>query len=90
MGMRAAHGWVGCAFRGNAPTMFAVACLFIASTVGAATIHRSFSSREVGFGGGAGVSVPIDSRVAAALDEGAGFWEGLTLLIKWSDKAVEM
>jgi len=71
MGMRAAHEWVGCAFRGNAPTMFAVACLFIASTVGAATIYRSFSSREVGFGGGAGVSVPVDSRVAAALDEGA-------------------
>ena len=37
----------------------------------AITVHRSFRSRDVGFGGGAGASVPVDSRVAAALDEAA-------------------
>lgn len=35
----------------------------------ALTIHRSFRSREVGFGGGRSVSVPFDARIAAALDE---------------------
>jgi len=36
----------------------------------ALTIHRSFRSRNVGFGGGVGASVPVDSRVAKALEEG--------------------
>ena len=35
----------------------------------ALTIHRSFRTREVGFGGGTSVSVPLDSRLADALDE---------------------
>ena len=35
----------------------------------AITIHRSFRSREVGFGGGVSASVPVDAKVAAALDE---------------------
>ena len=43
----------------------------IALQTGAITIHRSFRSREVGFGGGAGAAVPVDSRISAALDEAA-------------------
>lgn len=35
----------------------------------ALTIHRSFRAREVGFGGGRSVSVPLDSRFADALEE---------------------
>ena len=37
----------------------------------AISIHRSFRSREVGFGGGVSASVPVDSKVAVALDEAA-------------------
>lgn len=33
------------------------------------TIHRSFTTRGVGVGGGATTLVPVDSRVAKALDE---------------------
>ena len=40
-----------------------------AVSASAVTIHRSFRTREVGFGGGASASVPVDSRVAAALDD---------------------
>jgi len=36
----------------------------------ALTIHRSFRSREVGFGGGIGAVVPVESRVSDAIDEG--------------------
>ena len=43
----------------------AVAMTFSAS---AATIHRSFKSRDVGFGGGASVSVPVETKIAQALD----------------------
>lgn len=44
-------------------------CMANALPLPALTIHRSFRSREVGFGGGRSVSVPLDSRIAAALDE---------------------
>ena len=43
--------------------------LLVSASASAVTLHRSFRSRDVGFGGGAGVSVPVDSRVAAAMDE---------------------
>lgn len=38
----------------------------------ALTLHRSFRTREVGFGGGSGVSVavPVDARIDKAIDEG--------------------
>ena len=35
------------------------------------TIHRSFRTREVGIGGGAGVVVPVERKVAEALDRQA-------------------
>jgi len=35
----------------------------------ALTIHRSFRPREAGVSGFAGVSVPVDAKVAAAIDE---------------------
>ncbi|MBP5285769.1 MAG: hypothetical protein ILO34_06630 [Kiritimatiellae bacterium] len=35
------------------------------------TIHRSFRTREVGIGGGAGVIVPVERKVAEALDRQA-------------------
>ena len=41
----------------------------IALQSAAVTIHRSFRTREVGFGGGVSASVPVDAKVAAALDE---------------------
>ena len=44
--------------------------LFAALRGQALTIHRSFRSRDVGFGGGSGVSVPVDARVDKAIDEG--------------------
>ena len=46
--------------------------LLIALQSAAVTIHRSFRTREAGFGFGTGkatVAYPVDSRVAAALDE---------------------
>lgn len=51
--------------------LMAIACVCAANALplSALTIHRSFRSREVGFGGGRSVSVPLDSRIAAALDE---------------------
>ena len=53
--------------------MFLVAAVVVAMTfsASAATIHRSFRSRDVGFGGGVSVSVPVDAKVAQALDEAA-------------------
>ncbi len=42
----------------------------VAGTGGARTIHRSFRSREIGFGGVAGAVVPVDSRIDKAIDEG--------------------
>ena len=38
----------------------------------ALTLHRSFRTRDVGFGGGSGVSVavPVDARIDKAIDEG--------------------
>jgi len=36
----------------------------------ALTIHRSFRPRGFRFGGGAGAVVPVESRIAAAIDEG--------------------
>jgi len=44
--------------------------LLVAGLCGAWTFHRSFTHRDVGFGTTAKVSVPVESRVAAALDEG--------------------
>ena len=35
------------------------------------TIHRSFRTREVGIGRGAGVVVPVERKVAEALDRQA-------------------
>ena len=43
-------------------------CMVHALPLAALTIHRSFRAREVGFGARS-VSVPLDSRVADALDE---------------------
>lgn len=47
--------------------------LFLYATCLGVTYHRSFTHRDVGFGFGSGtaaVSVPVDARVAKALDEG--------------------
>ena len=51
--------------------LVAITCVCAANALPlpALTIHRSFRSREVGFGGGRSVSVPLDARIAAALDE---------------------
>ena len=52
----------------------AVVAVGLAASASAVTIHRSFRTREagVGFGSGtAGVVYPVDSKVAAALDEAA-------------------
>ena len=57
-----------CRFWRGGLLAFLVAAL-TAVSASAVTIHRSFRTREVGFGGGASVSVPVDSRVAAALDD---------------------
>lgn len=51
-----------------------VLALLAVSLVGvrsdALTIHRSFRTREVGSAAGIGIGVPVDARVAKALDEG--------------------
>ena len=36
----------------------------------AVTFHRSFRSRDINIGGGAGFSVPVETRIAQAIDEG--------------------
>ena len=46
----------------------ALLCVCMVHVSPALTIHRSFRAREVGFGA-RGVVVPLDSRVADALDE---------------------
>jgi len=50
-------------------TVLAVATVFALGDSQALTIHRSFGSRSVGVGGGIGCDVPVDAKVAAALDE---------------------
>ena len=57
--------------KGFASAAVLVAAAVTALPLSAITVHRSFRSRDVGFGGGAGVSVPVDSRLSAALDEAA-------------------
>jgi len=49
--------------------VLAVVAVLVLVDVLALTIHRSFGSRSVGFGGGIGCDVPVDAKVAAALDE---------------------
>ena len=52
--------------------VLALAYMLIVLQSAAVTIHRSFRTREAGFGFGTGkatVAYPVDSRVAAALDE---------------------
>ena len=53
--------------------VFSVMVVAVAMTFSAfaATIHRSFRSRDVGFGGGASVSVPVETKIAQALDAAA-------------------
>ena len=53
-----------------ASRLIALAVLLAAARGEALTIHRSFRSRDVGFGGGIGASVPVDARVDKAIDEG--------------------
>ena len=48
-----------------------LAYMLIVLQSAAITIHRSFRSREVGFGGGVSASVPVDAKVAQALDAAA-------------------
>ena len=48
-----------------------LAYMLIVLQSAAISIHRSFRTREVGFGGGVSASVPVDSKVAVALDEAA-------------------
>ena len=43
--------------------------LLVAVQAAAVTLHRSFRTQEVGFGGGASVLVPVEARVAKAIDE---------------------
>jgi len=50
--------------------LVALAVLGTALRGEALTFHRSFRTRDVGFGGGVGVSVPVDTRVSQAIDEG--------------------
>ena len=51
--------------------VFVLAYMLIVLQSAAISIHRSFRTREVGFGGGVSASVPVDSKVSAALDEAA-------------------
>ena len=57
----------------SAPLLFAAfacVCLCLAADSAAArTIQWSFRTREVGFGGGFGVAVPVDRRIDKAIDE---------------------
>ena len=48
-----------------------LAYMLIVLQSAAISVHRSFRTREVGFGGGVSASVPVDSKAAAALDEAA-------------------
>ena len=48
----------------------AVAVAALTTPLFALTIHRSFTQRAVGFGGGIGASVPVDRRLADAVDAG--------------------
>ena len=48
-----------------------LACVLVVLQSAGITIHRSFRSREVGFGGGVSASVPVDAKVAQALDAAA-------------------
>jgi len=49
-------------------TIFLVLAALVLGDARALTIHRSFGSRHVGFGGGIGCDVPVDAKAAAALD----------------------
>ena len=46
------------------------AASLIAMQSAAVTIHRSFRPREVGIGAGASVVVPVEAKIAQAIDEG--------------------
>ena len=43
--------------------------LLVAAQAAAVTFHRSFRTQEFGFGGGASVLVPVEARIAKAIDE---------------------
>ena len=51
--------------------VLALAAIAVLPVARGVTIHRSFRTREVGFGGGAGVAVPVERKVAEALDRKA-------------------
>ena len=60
-----------------------LAYMLIVLQSAAISIHRSFRTREVGFGGGVSASVPVDSKVsayaaaeAAAKEQKLGLWQG--------------
>lgn len=55
--------------RDNWIAVLAVVTVLAFGEARALTIHRSFGSRSVGFGGGVGYDIPVDAKVAAALDE---------------------
>ena len=48
----------------------AVLAVLAATQSAAVTLHRSFRAREVGFGSGVSVVVPVETRIAQAIDEG--------------------
>ena len=69
----------------RAMRLWAVTAAAFAASAGAqaaVTIHRSFRSRDVGLGGGASVSVPVDSRIANALDSRDADKDGLVIIGK--------
>ena len=58
-------------FMGRRYIILVLAYVLVVLQSAAITIHRSFRSREVGFGGGVSASVPVDSKVAQVLDAAA-------------------
>ena len=50
--------------------LIVVVVTLIALQAAGVTIHRSFRAREVGVGGGASVVVPVETRVAQAIEDG--------------------
>ena len=58
-------------FMGQRCIVLVLAYMLIVLQSAAISIHRSFRTREVGFGGSVSASVPVDSKVSAALDDAA-------------------
>lgn len=54
---------------GKSKGVVVVLVLLVAVQAAAVTFHRSFRTREIGIGGGASIQVPIDAKVAKAIDE---------------------